>query len=102
MTANNLLKTLDVRRQWSSILKKTVKLDRIFYQFYSFFQNKSEKLFQKYKSLKNSATDLPKNIQGSHSGSSCRGAVETNPTRNHEVAVSIPGLAQWVKDLALL
>ena len=25
----------------------------------------------------------------------------TNPTRNHEVAVLIPGLAQWVKDLAL-
>ena len=28
--------------------------------------------------------------------------METNPTRNHEVAGSIPGLAQRVKDLALL
>ena len=26
----------------------------------------------------------------------------TNPTRNNEVEGSIPGLAQWVKDLALL
>ena len=26
----------------------------------------------------------------------------TNPTRNHEVSGLIPGLAQWVKDLALL
>ena len=31
-------------------------------------------------------------------GRSRCGAAETNPTRNHEVAGSIPGLAQGVKD----
>ena len=29
------------------------------------------------------------------------GAVEMNLTRNHEVEGSIPGLTEWVKDLAL-
>ena len=32
-----------------------------------------------------------------YTGSSRHGAAEKNPTRNHEVAGLIPGLAQWVK-----
>ena len=40
-------------------------------------------------------------VEPLESQSSCPGAVETNLTRNHEVVGSIPGLTQWVKDLAL-
>ena len=35
-------------------------------------------------------------------GNPRHGAVETNLTRNQEVVGSIPGLAQWVRGLALL
>ena len=34
--------------------------------------------------------------------SPCRGAAGTNPTRSREVSSSIPGLAQWVKNLVWL
>ena len=34
--------------------------------------------------------------------SSRHGTGETNPTRNHEVVGSIPGLPRWVKDPVLL
>ena len=36
------------------------------------------------------------------SRSSCHGAAETNLNRSHEVVGSIPDLAQWVEDPALL
>ena len=35
-------------------------------------------------------------------GSSHHSTAETNPTRNHKVVGSIPGLDQWVKDLVLV
>ena len=41
------------------------------------------------------------NSRGLHIGSSHDGAAEMNPTRNHEVEGSIPGLAPWLKDPVL-
>ena len=37
-------------------------------------------------------------VKNADYGTSCHGAVETNSTRSREVAGSIPGLTQWVKD----
>ena len=55
-------------------------------------------LKSKTKQNKNQSNKQTKdNFQSSH-----RGAAEMNPTRNHEVVGTIPGLTQWVKDPALL
>ena len=43
-----------------------------------------------------------KGIKDLNVWSSCHGAGEMKPTRNHEVSGLIPGLTQWVKDPVLL
>ena len=50
-------------------------------------------------SLKNALHEAVKSIYLTRS--SRHGAAEMNLTRNYEVVGSIPGLAQWLKDLVL-
>ena len=49
---------------------------------------------------KTEQAQVPEDTENRGPGSSRRGTAKTNPTGNQEVAGSIPGLAQWVKDLA--
>ena len=57
---------------------------------------------QKEKEKRRRLRDSKKAPEVDATQSSHCGAVEMNPTRNHEVAGLIPGVAQWVKDPAFL
>ena len=54
------------------------------------------------KKLKEVRSDLTFKMKNVNPGVPVMVQCLTNPTRNQEVSGSIPGLTQWIKDLALL
>ena len=68
---------------------------------YSISNAKINSSYSKDQNMKSKTLKPQEENTRKYARSSCRGKAETNPTRNHEFVGLIPGLAQWVKDLAL-
>ena len=67
------------------------------FQYETMLQNENKKFNSERKTnRKENQKQTKTSVRSSH-----RGAVEMNPTRNHEVGGSIPGLTQWAMDPAL-
>ena len=103
------LKDLNIRQDTIKLLKENI--DKTFSDInltnvFSGQPPKETEIRGKNKPMGPNQTEMLLHSKGNQkenkNRSSCCGAVETNPTRNHEVVGSIAGLAQWVKDLVLL